>query len=114
MTDRRRQGKLEAEGKEEMNLHHTKKEVRNSRDATEPNGWPRWICEDWLELMAEVEELQAIIAKLPRTADGVPVVPGMTLFLLSGSGAIIPTHAKMYTDYEKEYFSTREAAEAAT
>jgi len=29
---------------------------------------------------AEVERLRAIVAKLPKTADGVPVVPGMKLW----------------------------------
>ena len=33
------------------------------------------------EWNAEVERLQAIVDKLPTTADGVPVVPGMMLYL---------------------------------
>ncbi len=31
-------------------------------------------------MLAKIERLQAIIDKLPKTADGVPVVPGMILF----------------------------------
>ena len=33
------------------------------------------------ELRAERDRLAAIVAKLPTTADGVPIVPGMTLYI---------------------------------
>ncbi len=32
------------------------------------------------EIAAELDRLQAIVAKLPVTADGVPVMPGMKVF----------------------------------
>lgn len=35
---------------------------------------------NYLRLIDEIERLSAIVEKLPKTADGVPVVPGMELF----------------------------------
>jgi len=36
------------------------------------------------ELARRVEDLEAIVAKLPKTADGVPIVPGMTVWEARG------------------------------
>ena len=36
----------------------------------------------------EIERLQAVVDKLPKTADGVPAVLGMTLYYLHGCGGI--------------------------
>lgn len=38
--------------------------------------------------LARVEELEAIVAKLPKTADGVPIVPGMFLYELKDGKAV--------------------------
>lgn len=32
-----------------------------------------------------LEELKAIIAKLPKTGDGIPIVPGLTVFVVRGN-----------------------------
>ena len=45
---------------------------------------PKWALDCIKELEAEIERLRAIVAKLPVTADGVPVVPGM-------NGVFVPT-----------------------
>jgi len=55
--------------------------------------WDHWPVFGWyndedfcrayntaVQLADEVERLRAIVDKLPKTADGVPVVPGMTLW----------------------------------
>ena len=38
------------------------------------------LAESIRAVLAEVDRLAAIVAKLPKTADGVPVVPGMELW----------------------------------
>lgn len=40
------------------------------------------------QLRDENRRLRAIVAKLPKTADGVPIVPGMTLYLGHSDGAV--------------------------
>jgi hypothetical protein len=83
------------------------------------------------------EELQAIVDKLPKTADGVPVVPGMRLWSRSMwcvqpmevvslddlssdwpatvrmEGASNDGQASTYRWHVQACYSTREAAEAA-
>ena len=73
-----------------------------------------------LEQRAEIERLSAIVDKLPRTADGVPVVPGMTCWYMSWGGNAIefPVDdwsdiATDWDDYGRRYYSTPEAARAA-
>ena len=81
------------------------------------------------QAIVEINSLQAIVDKLPKTADGVPVVPGMVLY----SSQFICGHFRHpeivvslhpYADEhvsgwmsgalgEEELYSTREAAEAA-
>jgi hypothetical protein len=39
-------------------------------------------------VLDEIERLRAIVAKLPKTADGAPVVPGMTLFYIHPKGKV--------------------------
>lgn len=89
-------------------------------------------------LPARVRELEAIVAKLPKTADGVPIVPGMKLWVpafdeVEDDGGIYH-HAVTYegpvsdrhivyggADWMqgpiplkgRTFYSTREAAEAA-
>ena len=79
----------------------------------------------WLE--AELERLRAIVDKLPRTADGVPVVPGMEVYypIRSGTrqGEILQQWVNDSLDVTPcrstnrvaiySWYSTREAAEAA-
>ena len=63
-----------------------------ARDTANRNRAARWpedldSAEDILEELAdEIERLQAIIDKLPKTADGVPVVPGMRLWSSYNNG----------------------------
>ena len=47
------------------------------------------LAKDYRELKAENERLRAIVGKLPKTADGIPVTPGMTLYAI---------HAERYGD----------------
>ena len=89
------------------------------------------------KLEAEVERLQAIVDKLPKTADGVPVVPGMNCYFRShplgmihkDAGIVSVGRSRDGESYEvflrddngdewwailpEEVFSTREAAEEA-
>lgn len=68
-----------------------------------------------------ITELEAIVEKLPRTADGVPVVPGMTLWFVetrdTGKTWFVNEHEPIrlatnhYWISDKGY-STRAAAEA--
>ena len=41
---------------------------------------PLMSAGEWLSLQARIDSLQAVVDKLPKTADGVPVVPGMNLY----------------------------------
>jgi len=57
------------------------------RDATEIVNRYKWIgqipldlCIDQLELVSEIDRLRRMEAALPKTRDGVAVVPGMTLY----------------------------------
>lgn len=74
---------------------------------------------------AEIDRLRAIVAKLPVTADGVPVVPGMTVYYAdpNGDDDWFPRVATMQAQMALEnliyanpgwedVYSTREAAEA--
>jgi len=84
------------------------------------------------EARAEIERLQAIVERLPKTADGVPVYPGMQVWYhsecLPGSvtGPWVVVHFNdaisvalrqspgvMTSRLLRRSFSTREAAEAA-
>ena len=69
------------------------------------------------------EELQAIVDKLPKTADGVVVVPGMTLWAVDTEGETLEIDYNEYGPWIKSVeceqwdlmettYSTREAAEA--
>lgn len=40
------------------------------------------------ELRAKVADLQAFVDKLPKTADGVAITPGMTVYVLFDAGVI--------------------------
>jgi len=82
-------------------------------------------------LQAEIKRLRDIVDKLPKTADGVPVVPGMTVWVNdNGIGVYAERHVEevantgFYKYVErragwscewcagKNSYSTREAAEA--
>lgn len=66
------------------------------------------------DLEAENASLRAIVAKLPKTADGVPVTPGMTLYLFSNNGMneLDVDHRYMHPG-DFCWYSTPEAAKAA-
>lgn len=77
-----------------------------------------------LDAAAEIERLRGIVSKLPLTADGVPVVPGMVVYtayaveeggvafaLYDTDGARIWGRGRDHF-YPDELFSTREAAVA--
>jgi hypothetical protein len=73
-------------------------------------------CRVW----EQIERLRAIVDRLPKTADGVPVVPGMTAFALmpttDGTGKCIYPVEMYAIQAGGKYtalYSTREAAEAA-
>ena len=80
--------------------------------------------EDLLAALAEIERLEAIIAKLPVTADGVPVVPGMRVWRIEHQTTLGESvldvslrgiHLVGKSDWyeSRDVCSTREAAEAA-
>lgn len=46
--------------------------------------------EEYLRMTAELKRLRDIVAKLPTTADGVPIVPGMTLYTRTDLGGKAP------------------------
>jgi len=85
---------------------------------------------------ADVERLQAIVDRLPKTADGVPLVPGMTVFIPHPHPSNLITERVVLAPYgtlacltkepahsgccesathrqARECYSTRKAAEAA-
>lgn len=78
--------------------------------------------------VAEIKRLQAIVDKLPKTADGVPVVPGMVLYssaficgafrhpeTVKGMCAYADPDTSGWMDGEldvHDLYSTQEAAEA--
>ena len=76
---------------------------------------------DVKSLAAEVERLQAIVGRLPHTADGVPICPGDWIWITSTLGAI--REKAWSTSHETvrsganwplaRCYSTREAAENA-
>lgn len=79
-------------------------------------------------VLAEIKRLQAIVAKLPKTADGVPVVPGIdvwvthqerhepykcTVFAVGNTALkveVSETHKRTWV-WQSACYSTREAAE---
>ena len=64
-------------------------------------------------LAAEIERLRAIVAKLPVTADGVPVVPGMSIWtMLNGTICEVKCNTIHGTGEYTKCYSTCEAAEA--
>lgn len=69
---------------------------------------------DWPALLAEVERLQAIVDKLPRTDDEVPVTSGDDVYeLLDGKTIVHGKAGRLMWPVPWPVFSTREAAEAA-
>lgn len=67
-------------------------------------------------LRALIERQAAIIDRLPKTADGVAVVPGMTLYLMPDKeGATNYDMMELKVEAASDYcwYSTRSAAEAA-
>ena len=90
-------------------------------------GSPNRDCER-CQLVAKIERLQAIVDTLPKTADGVPIHPGMTLFDKDGfsdtkvTGFQVSVSGELLCLYSPNgfdaicsgYYSTREAAEKAS
>lgn len=76
---------------------------------------------DWPALLAEVSRLQAIVDKVPKTADGVPLAIDTdgTMVVWGQDGrhmraTVSASDADGFAEYElSECYSTREAAEAA-
>jgi len=85
----------------------------------------RWQREEIERLRTEIERLRAVVAKLPHTADGVPVVPGMVVWTAYWSGPRKEVVAEFVVQVDKptiwasgladvgQLYSTKEAAEAA-
>lgn len=86
-----------------------------------------WQTEDGLRIIELQDEINRLASALPKTADGVTIVPGMEVFCLLGDGSI---HPATICDVEKDaataedettgyclgveqYYSTRQAAEEA-
>lgn len=75
--------------------------------------------EDLAAAKAEIERLQGIVAKVPKTKDGVVVYPGMTIFVMTECDADAQEDivAEPYADFLSYYrisecYSSRQAAEA--
>ena len=77
------------------------------------------------QLRREIERLQAIVDLLPKTADGVPITPGMDVFrcggkLRSRTMLVFETWSNHCLDdcrggyAARSCYSTKEAAEAAS
>ncbi len=49
-------------------------------EARRDNWHVTFVGSDVRQLISEIERLQAIVDKLPRTADGAPVAPGMDVY----------------------------------
>jgi len=75
----------------------------------------------WIEEKGKAEHLQTIVKKLPKTADGVPVVPDMMLWCADGNVGRVTSmgYRVVQIDSEKTYeasvycYSTEAAALAA-
>ena len=68
------------------------------------------LREAFVEQTAELERLQAIVDKFPKTIDGVVLLPSMDVYVRYETGIEIREN-KGYWD--REVYSTRAAAEAA-
>lgn len=83
---------------------------------------PRLIMDTIEGQLAKIDRLQAIVDKFPHTADGVPVVPGMQVWIREPgkfcSGRVFsvitdgPFSVKGNLYEAAEVFSTREAADS--
>jgi len=64
------------------------------------------------ECADEIERLTAIVNRLPTTADGVPVTPGMSVWSRNGRFLVV---AGYHTDHDGKllWYSSEEAAQAA-
>lgn len=74
------------------------------------------VADELVLVAAERDRLRVIANRLPKTADGVPVVPGMTLWRYddhNGYCAILDINESLLLESVSECYSTREAAEAA-
>jgi hypothetical protein len=76
-------------------------------------------ADHWTEQAAgfvgERDRLQAIVDRLPKTADGVPVVPGQFIYASDGKAVMMLRYAENdgRMAYPEVCYSTREAAVAA-
>lgn len=69
---------------------------------------------DWPALLAEVQRLQALVDKLPKTEDGVPVTSSDDVYELIDGKTIVHSKAgRLMWPVLWPVYSTREAAEAA-
>jgi hypothetical protein len=82
--------------------------------------WDKCSEDGCSTLTAAVRSALALIDKFPKTADGVPVLPGMVLWYRSPAGIIPSEPVRNWADlvgYLDDqgcvFYSTREAAEAA-
>jgi len=80
------------------------------------NGWASKdeAAEEWNTRDAEIKRLQDIVKKLPKTMDGVPLTDGMPVFAKSGAAGRVMVAYRTVDLSERPFFSSREAAEAAT
>ncbi len=97
--------------------------VNNKAQGLAPKVWQE--CELPEVLVAEIERLRAIVEKLPKTADGVPIVPGMELHPSPCPYPILEAHAEIkaywitsdgqsLVDDPRKFYSTALAADAGS
>ena len=72
-------------------------------------------CAKLQEAEQKIERLQAIVDRLPKTADGVPIVPGMEVWSWMGDAGLMSTEITRIGKggWFAACYSTREAAEKA-
>jgi hypothetical protein len=79
----------------------------------------RQLIDAYSAALQRAEAAEAIVAKLPKTADGVAITPGTELFDKSGGAAYVSSVAVPFVrigirvDRNVDLYSTREAALAA-
>ena len=94
----------------------TKVKCTKCSDGTGQAMCPACLAQTCAEQAGKIERLQAVVAKLPKTADGVRVVPGMTVYHRDWQGKVTEERTSWAPPYPKVFcccYSTREAAEAA-
>lgn len=112
-------------------------EAEHRKQWTQANNWKHYplsltLTTEEFDALSEhlrasqqrIGELEAVVAKLPRTKDGVPITPMMTVFSQDGPRLIVRLQPMVHSQHfntpdglngydAHECYSTREAAESS-